>query len=103
MRCICCDAVAEVCRHQFTVLWGLGIVEHPVLSSGNGILGACVDDRLKQAVKLGHVLLRFHQQFLHLLLHGKHDGCIYLLLSETVQVLLLLLQVPLTLLNELLY
>lgn len=48
----------------------------------NSILGACVDDRLKQAVKLGHVLLCFHQQFLYLLLHGKHNGCIYLLLEK---------------------
>lgn len=33
MRSISSDAVAKMWCHQFTVLWSLGIVEHPVLAS----------------------------------------------------------------------
>lgn len=105
------DAVAKMRRHQFTVLWRLGVVEHPVLPSlrgrhisirfffvfscstsgsslrrayRDGVFGAGVDDRLQEVVKLCYVQLSFQQKLLVLLLHGQGNGRSHLFLrSET--------------------
>lgn len=106
------DAVAKMRCHQFTVLWRLGVVEHPVLPSlrgrhisirgflfscatsgsslrrayRDGVFGAGVDDRLQEVVKLCDVQLRFQQKLLVLLLHGQGNGSSHLFLrSETCQ------------------
>lgn len=84
MCSISSDAAAKMGCHQFTVLWSLGIVEHPVFTSRDGIFGASVYDGLQQVVKFCDVQLSFQQQFLGLLLHSQSYGCSYLLLSEGV-------------------
>lgn len=75
------DAVAKMGCHQFTVLRGLRIIEHPVFTSRDGVFGACVNDGLQKVVKLGDVLLSFQQEFLSLLLHSQSNGCRNLFLS----------------------
>lgn len=61
------DVVLEVARHQLTVLGGLGVATHPVLSGQDGISGAC--DGLRQEVKVIHAHLALLQKLLYLLLY----------------------------------
>lgn len=64
------------------MLWSLGVVEHPVFTSRDGVLGAGVYDWLQQVVELCDVQLSLQQQLLGLLLNGQRNGCTDLFLSE---------------------